>query len=762
MKETNQAGISLNRTVWKGPSRSQIPVLLSDMLLVLLGLFGVAQCTASAFSISVKPIFLSCCIFLFSCLFLAVFSLKKWRFLLLLLLSAVYCGTAYLLRAYFLQGFVITTNQIFTALGDHSRFTFPQFRVDLPSSAYTSACTVFFTFVLFFLACYLCWAIHRRHSFWLSLFGTAPFLLVPLGFTITPALPAALMLLGFWATLLLSRLCANSSFGRTAAAARVSLVVLPAIAICLLLMTLLIPPDTYMRPAYVESLRKDLEGGIYGSSWFSSQNADFDRTDLNTAGNRHYTGQTVLRVKNPQKTPLYLHASSGSVYTGISWEPLPDSAYTDLENTLYFNPQNMAGQFLSFYALPEEQSLLTEIEVQNIAANRACLYAPYGLASRPEDLSNATFVHDAYIRAKSPFGLSNYSVQAWNVTGFSRPVDLERVSDPFHTAEQTYRSFIDTYYTQLPNNLREKLQWFCSQQGIPNAGNASQERIISAVAELVRSTGTYTLSPGVTPEGRDFVDYFLFESRKGYCVHYASTAVALLRAQGIPARYAEGYAVTAKDYGVDGWADIPDRRAHAWAEVYTPGLGWQPLEVTPGVQLSSGIMNEQNSDTPENASSTPESEPESSSSPDSSEPEPSSDMMESSSSSSMVSAPESGSLSAPFGVTAVTLLSIGGIVLLIALRRILVLKHREKRFHGRDANSAAIAVYAYLQDLASFGARIDPLAEELVLKAKFSQHLLTPAEMQILWDDARSTAKAVYGTLPAIRKLAFKYGRCLI
>ncbi len=205
MKDGNQAGILLSQPAWKEPMHGNLSALLADTLLGLLGLFGVAQCTVSAFSIPVKPIFLSICIALFAFLFLAIFSLKRWRMPILLILSAAYCVTAYLLRTYFLQGFVISTNQVLSTISDNSRFDLPQFRVNLPVGEYTNACSVFLAFVLFFLACYVCWAV-RRHSFWLALLGTAPFLLVPLGFTITPAWPSVLMLLGFWATLLLSRL----------------------------------------------------------------------------------------------------------------------------------------------------------------------------------------------------------------------------------------------------------------------------------------------------------------------------------------------------------------------------------------------------------------------------------------------------------------------------------------------------------------------------------------------------------------------------
>lgn len=107
----------------------------------------------------------------------------------------------------------------------------------------------------------------------------------------------------------------------------------------------------------------------------------------------------------------------------------------------------MAGQLLSFYSLPEEQSLLMEIQVENVAANRNCIYAPYGLASRPEELSGTAFVHDAYIRVTSPFGISDYTLPGMGHSHFPRAVNLNLISEPFYSAEAAYRSFANTYYT---------------------------------------------------------------------------------------------------------------------------------------------------------------------------------------------------------------------------------------------------------------------------------------------------------------------------
>ena len=179
------------------------------------------------------------------------------------------------------------------------------------------------------------------------------------------------------------------------------------------------------------------------------------------------------------------------------------------------------------------------------------------------------------------------------------------------------------------------------------------------------------------------------------------------------------------DYDEEGWADIPDQHAHAWAEVYTPGLGWQPLEVTPGVRLSTGELNQQAQDALSEDSSTPESEAESSSEPESSSPESSSALEDSSA---LGSDETTGAIPFDFRTLQHVLAGIGvagGAVLLVVLRRIFLIKRRKKRFHSANVNQSAIAIYKYLTDLTSFGASIDPYSEELALKAKFSQQTLT-------------------------------------
>ena len=128
------------------------------------------------------------------------------------------------------------------------------------------------------------------------------------------------------------------------------------------------------------------------------------------------------------------------------------------------------------------------------------------------------------------------------------------------------------------------------------------------VAECIRKyyfdNIPYTLRPGSTPIRRDFVNYFLDSNKKGYCVHFASAGVLLLRYMGIPARYVEGYAfdymdiqsatklddLDSKDFykGYNSLGEAPvisvevsDASAHAWIEMYTDEYGWVRVELTP-------------------------------------------------------------------------------------------------------------------------------------------------------------------------------------
>jgi transglutaminase-like putative cysteine protease len=87
----------------------------------------------------------------------------------------------------------------------------------------------------------------------------------------------------------------------------------------------------------------------------------------------------------------------------------------------------------------------------------------------------------------------------------------------------------------------------------------------------------YTLQPPVL--GDDFVDEFMFQSRRGFCSHYAGSLAYMLRLAGVPARVVLGY--QGGEYNADGnYLIVRQYDAHAWVEARISGLGWVQLDPT--------------------------------------------------------------------------------------------------------------------------------------------------------------------------------------
>ncbi|WP_211443545.1 transglutaminase TgpA family protein [Collimonas humicola] len=108
--------------------------------------------------------------------------------------------------------------------------------------------------------------------------------------------------------------------------------------------------------------------------------------------------------------------------------------------------------------------------------------------------------------------------------------------------------------------------------------------LVNAVLAFFRRENfSYTLEPPLL--GKDSVDDFLFSSRAGFCEHYASSFVVLMRAAGIPARVVTGYQ-GGEINPVDGMMTVRQSDAHAWAEVWLPPRGWVRVDPTAAVAPS--------------------------------------------------------------------------------------------------------------------------------------------------------------------------------
>ena len=138
-----------------------------------------------------------------------------------------------------------------------------------------------------------------------------------------------------------------------------------------------------------------------------------------------------------------------------------------------------------------------------------------------------------------------------------------------------YRGFQPGY---RPDSTLKKITSL-TQQVTQGANNPYDQA--AAIERYLRDTAnfTYTLKPFDPPRDMDPMEYFLFNSRQGYCEYFASAMGDMLRSLGIPSRLVNGYGPGTFDEHVGKYV-VRESDAHTWVEAYFPNYGWIPFEPT--------------------------------------------------------------------------------------------------------------------------------------------------------------------------------------
>lgn len=245
---------------------------------------------------------------------------------------------------------------------------------------------------------------------------------------------------------------------------------------------------------------------------------------------------------------------------------------------------------------------------------------PYGLCAQDTDLD---FVGQ-YELAKP--GKKQQIFDAWAVefgqmnTFYAQYVSLFFDIEHDGEIEQWYDSYVMEHDLIYPKGSVPSIDALAEQFGFAqeylallldrdeadrmtvNIWRITQAEIVS---EILRQRGTYTLELEGIRDGTDATEYFLAHGMRGYCSHFASAGVLLLRRLGVPARYASGYVIQKKEFhkNEDGTytAHVMDTASHNWAEIYLSGIGWVPIEMTPGyVNAASGSGDETQNESSQN------------------------------------------------------------------------------------------------------------------------------------------------------------------
>jgi transglutaminase-like putative cysteine protease len=136
---------------------------------------------------------------------------------------------------------------------------------------------------------------------------------------------------------------------------------------------------------------------------------------------------------------------------------------------------------------------------------------------------------------------------------------------------------------QLPKQFNPRAQQLAAQWRVDQGRVGSKDDadiVRTALAYFNKQGFAYTLEPQLL--GADSVDDFLFTTKQGFCEHYASAFVFLMRAANIPARVVTGY-LGGEFNNVGNYYIVRQSDAHAWAEVWLAGQGWVRVDPTAAI-----------------------------------------------------------------------------------------------------------------------------------------------------------------------------------
>lgn len=371
--------------------------------------------------------------------------------------------------------------------------------------------------------------------------------------------------------------------------------------------------------------------------------------------------------------------------------------------------------------------------------------------------------------------------------------------------ENKYRDFVYENYLHVPENenmseVREEFKKFIDMGKLAVTA-AEKYDLLLYIRQKISSMTEYSLSPGKTPNNRDFVNYFLLENHKGYCTHFATSGVLLARMAGIPARYATGYIVVGEDFNDDNYTsdgtysfELQDNRSHAWAEIYLDGFGWIPFEFTSGYSNNS-INTETSASTILNQTNTTTSSTRKTSSTNKNSSSKNSSLNTSDLNINTTTATKKGieagkpnntisfHLSESHKIILLVVTTLLAALALVFIRRYIILYIRKKRFNNTDKRKAIANIYVYSEKLihilglkrkkmsyndfadlvknklGNFYFNDDDFSKvtQIALKGCFSNNIPDDSEINFAGKFADNFANKLYSNSKSLRKLYLKY-----
>lgn len=291
----------------------------------------------------------------------------------------------------------------------------------------------------------------------------------------------------------------------------------------------------------------------------------YDEDDTKLGGGFEEDDTLVFTAKTEAKH--YWKIETKNYYSGRGWEE-----YSDAGPEVSFDRQQLSD--LLTHADVNRSKLFQD----NVEVHLLSQHVPYPnpaaegavFTSDKEQKFNLNENTNKITTTKLESYSVDYKMPIYNVD------ELKKVNDP------TISMGLEMYL-QIPDSFPERVK--ALTETLTNNKTNWYDQVKAVENYFDSPDFVYAREEIPYPEGdQDFVDQFLFDTKKGYCDHFSSSMVMMLRSIGIPAKWVKGYTEGKFVRTENGKSvyEITNNNAHSWVEVYFPNNGWVPFEPTKG------------------------------------------------------------------------------------------------------------------------------------------------------------------------------------
>lgn len=455
-------------------------------------------------------------------------------------------------------------------------YVLPELTIQLPTQEH-GTCLLYFSALAGCLAAWIiCWLIQQMDCMAAPVLGIL-YLAAMIVFSANASFGYLVPVLSVMILLLLS----SSRSKKHTPLAGVWSWVLFSLASLILLSAAFLPVCSEWAAQYSEQMHDRFHSWKYETDYTTLPEGDF--TEYKETGKEKHP---ALMVTMDQPEAMYLRGFTGSVFKEDAWLALDKEALVKNEELLYWINQNVFYLDTQFETaasfLGKDNLSKNNVYIQNVGACSKYYYVPFQLKAddflEAENL-NTDGVDGSGKRMYAYSVVADSPAQIMPILEYLQNSDEEKVID-YRKAESAYRGFVYSHYLQISQEEMDLLgdQWEMTAARYGSADNMSVQQ---AQECALRFLGNCFPEEGIS---EDLV--LPLDDLRGSSYQYATVVTLTLRYFGFPARYVEGYIITDEmvaNADSQKMIEVDSSHASAWVEIYQDGIGWIPMNMTPGM-----------------------------------------------------------------------------------------------------------------------------------------------------------------------------------